>query len=327
MLSMQVNPQVVSNYLQDELEMGRVAKVGSSVEMRQLGIHCSPLGVISKRNRPGKFRLILDLSAPEGHSVNDGVCKELSILSYVSVDDVVACIVRLGRGAIMAKMDIKQAYRNVLVHPADRALLGMVWEDTVYVDKVLPFGSRSAPLLFTALAEALLWILKSQGFQWVFQYIDDFIMLGPSGSEECARNVLIMKEICKRIGLPVEPEKDEGPATTIRFLGMELDSETFEVRLPQVKLDRMTALLGEWRGRKAGRKRELLSLKGVLAHACKAVRAGRSFLRRLIDLSTSVRCLDRFVGLNAAARSDIEWWFQFSASWNGMAMMSSVNKS
>ncbi len=61
-----------------------------------------------------------------------------------------------------------------------------------------------------------------------------------------------------------------------------------EVRLPQAKLEQLTITLATWRGRKAGKKRDLLSLIGSLSHACKAVRAGRSFLRRLIDLSTGL---------------------------------------
>ncbi len=40
-----------------------------------MSIHCSPFGVIPKRKKPGNFRLILNLSAPEGHSVNDGIDK------------------------------------------------------------------------------------------------------------------------------------------------------------------------------------------------------------------------------------------------------------
>ena len=38
-------------------------------------------------------------------------------------------------------------------------LLGMLWKDRVYVDKVLPFGLRSAPLLFTVVADMLQWIM------------------------------------------------------------------------------------------------------------------------------------------------------------------------
>ena len=55
----------------------------------------------------------------------------------------------------MAKMDIKIAFRVVPVHPDDRMLLGMMWDGHYYVDGVLPFGLRSAPKIFNALANAL----------------------------------------------------------------------------------------------------------------------------------------------------------------------------
>ena len=106
----------------------------------------------------------MNLSAPEGHSVNDGISKELSSLAYISVDDIVDRVLAQGRGAMMAKMDIKQAYRNVLVHPQDRLLLGMSWEGQVLVDTALPFGLRSAPLIFTAVADALQWIMEEKGY-------------------------------------------------------------------------------------------------------------------------------------------------------------------
>ena len=54
----------------------------------------------------------------------------------------------------MAKFDLKSAYRNVPVHPDDRGLLGMLWDDQLYVDSTLPFGLRSAPKIFNALADA-----------------------------------------------------------------------------------------------------------------------------------------------------------------------------
>ena len=158
-------------------------------------------------------------------------------------------------------------------------------------------------------------------------YIDDFITVARAASDECKRNVEIMHESCEETGLPEEPEKNEGPATTIGFLGLELDSETMEIRLPQDKLARTRGMLASWRGRKACRKRELLSLIGVLSHAAKAVRAGRSFLRRMIDLSCSVKHLEQFVRMNKEARADIEWWYQYVETWNGTAMMFAVRGS
>ena len=326
MVSAAEHPLVVAQYLEGERRQKRVAVVGTPARAKELGVHCSPFGVIPKKNTPDKWRLILDLSSPEGHSVNDGVQKKLASLSYISVDDVIAEVLKKGRGSELAKMDVKQAYRNIPVHPKDRHLLGMFWAGEVLVDMVLPFGLRSAPLLFTAVADAIQWMMHRRGASWVDHYIDDFVTIGAPGTGECAENVLVMKEVFQETNLPIDPEKDEGPATQIGFLGMELDTEALEIRLPQTKLQQLKASLLAWRGRKVCRKRELLALIGSLSHACKAVRAGRSFLRRLIDLSTTVKPLHRFVRLGASARSDIEWWYRYCSEWNGIAMMSSVNK-
>ena len=59
----------------------------------------------------------------------------------------------------MANFDVANVYRNVAVHPQDCHLLGMVWRDKYYVDMALPFGLRSAPFIFTAIADMVQWIL------------------------------------------------------------------------------------------------------------------------------------------------------------------------
>ena len=58
-------------------------------------------------------------------------------------------------GALLAKLDVQSAYRNVPVHPEDQPLLGMEWRGDVFVDAALPFGLRSAPKIFNAVADAL----------------------------------------------------------------------------------------------------------------------------------------------------------------------------
>ena len=313
-------PEVVTKYLQEEVARGRVVEL-TPEDAEALQVHTSPFGVIPKKHKPDKWRLILDLSSPEGHSVNDGIAKELASLCYVSVDDVVAQVVRLGRGSMLAKMDIKHAYRNISVHPADCLLLGMLWDNKVYVDTALPFGLRSAPLIFSAVADVLEWVMRQEGVSWLAHNVDDFVTVVAPRTQECQQNVDLMHEVCAKADMPVEPEKDEGPATTIVFLGLELDSTAQEIRLPGDNLRLLRTQLAGWRGRKACKKRELLSLIGSLTHACRAVRPGRAYLRRLINFSASVRRRDQFLRLNGEARADLEWWFRFIFSWNGTAMM------
>ena len=105
-------------------------------------IHVKPLGVILKSSL-GKWRLITNLSAPLHGSINDGLSKDLSFLCYISVDLVAEQVVWLGRGALLAKLDIQSAYRIVPVHPDDRRLLGQRWKGQVFVDCALSFGLRS----------------------------------------------------------------------------------------------------------------------------------------------------------------------------------------
>ena len=130
MKSVDNHREVVETYLQGEQEGSRV--LGPFRKDLMPEVHVSPFGVIPK-SEPGKWRLIVDLSSPEGGSVNDGIRRDLCSLSYLSIDEVVSWVVQLGRGAMMAKFDLKAAYRNVPVHPDDRHLLGMVWDDQLFV--------------------------------------------------------------------------------------------------------------------------------------------------------------------------------------------------
>ena len=267
----------------------------------------------SKEGKAGKWRLIVNLSAPEGQSVNEGIDQELCRLKYMSVDDVVQRVLQLGEGADITKADVRGAYRNVPVHPRDWWLLGMEWNGAVFVDRTLPFGLRSAPLLFTALGDAIEWIAKSRGAASLLRhYIYDFVTVGAAGTGECAHTMLKFKEMSSMLGMPLD-EKEEGPAEVLTFLGMELDSRKGEVRLPEGRLKHLRRKLQEW---KPCRKRDLLSVIRHLSHACKADRAGRSFLRRLLDLSMRVKLLDRRVRLNVSARADLKWWWQFGLQWN-----------
>ena len=150
-------PFVIDSYLQSEVSSGRVAGPFSAPPFPSL--HISRLGVIPKNNQPGKWRLILDLSSPVGHSVNDGIPKPPFTVQYVSVNAVIAGIMAQGRGTVMAKFDVASAYQDVAIHPDNRPLLGMQWCGKYFVDLVLPFGLLSVPFIFTSVADPVEWIL------------------------------------------------------------------------------------------------------------------------------------------------------------------------
>ena len=127
MLSAEQNQAVVDQYIQKEVSLGRV--IGPMLREQLPEAQVSRFGVIEKPHQPGKYRLIVDLSHPEGLSVNDGIEAELCSLQYTSVDAAVTRVLAKGQQEVMlSKFDIESAYRMVPVHPEDRHLLGMVWK-------------------------------------------------------------------------------------------------------------------------------------------------------------------------------------------------------
>ena len=105
---------IVSDYLAREVSLGRMLKLPAGVWPS--GIHISPLGIIPK-NKPGKWRLIIDLSSPPDYSINSGICPEKSSLSYTSVNHLASMIVVEGQGLYMVKANIEEAYRIAPTHP------------------------------------------------------------------------------------------------------------------------------------------------------------------------------------------------------------------
>ena len=105
------------------------------------------------------------------------------------------------------------------------------------------------------------------------------------------------------------------------MLGIELDSEQLELRLPPGKLTKLCELVGKWRRRKCCIITELQSLAGHLNHACKVVRPGWRFLRGVFGLLSQFRRPDHQIRLNAAFWADLEWWHTFVSSWNGVSIM------
>ena len=159
------------------------------------------------------------------------------------------------------------------------------------------------------------------GVDAAIHYLDDYLMVGDPHSRECAQALQYTLALCEQLGVPVSKAKVEGPSTVLTFLGILLDTIKLELRLPQEKLTRLNQMIREWSQRKLCTKRQLLSLIGHLQHACKVVRPGRTFLRRMIELASVAKELHHHIRLTASFRSDLQWWATFLSRWNGVGMM------
>jgi hypothetical protein len=189
---------------------------------------------------------------------------------------------------------------------------------------MLPFGLRSAPKIFNAVADALNWHLQQAGIPLIRHYLDDYIIITPPDRTMCSNLIGLIHRECTRLGIPIAEHKSEGPTTCIVFLGIEIDTLSGQLRLPSDKLERLRTLLSDWGDCKHCERKQLESLIGLLNHACKVVRSGRSFLRRMIDLLHAVHHPPHSktpIRLNKSFRSDLAWWSTFIQQWNGISFL------
>ena len=94
--SSEENPGHTQWYIDEEVSAGRLRPIPDA-EGRLA--HWSPIGMVPKDHQPGRSRLIIDLSAPMGGSVNEGIDPNLTSLTYHRVEDAVRLVKAAGPGA------------------------------------------------------------------------------------------------------------------------------------------------------------------------------------------------------------------------------------
>lgn len=279
--------------------------------------HCiHALGAVPKPD--GNIRPITDCSRPVGHSVNFHCASLVKEFHYLSIDDVTDMLLP---GDFLAVVDIKAAYRAVVINPDHRKFVGFRWQldgvEYEFTDNRLCFGLHSGPCCFNEISSFLASILRDRCNLQIVQYLDDFICLGRDFDEcQAAQNCIIA--LLRFVGFYISWSKLRPPARQTIFLGIVIDSERMELRLPEGKLYKLQTLLEQHRNAKYISKKALECLTGLLNHCSTIVKGGRVFCRRLYD-TYKVMCnkqLNR-IKLGWAAQLDLQWWFQFSRVFNG----------
>lgn len=313
-------PQVVLQKLTEEVRAGRVAGPFPTPPVPNLVV--SPIGLVPKSS-PGEFRLIFDLSFPKDSSVNSGIPEEFASVQYTPFDAVTELVKHEGQGSYLVKVDIKSAFRLLPISPEDFSLLGMHFAGKYFVDKCLPFGLSVSCALFESFSRFLEWCLrKTADSEQIIHYLDDFC--GCARSKENATLLLAtILSTFAELGVPVATEKVEGPATTIKYLGLEVNTTTMQVRIPADKLSDLKQLISAFldKHNKKVSLREMQSLIGKLAFACRAVVPGRAFCRRLIDSTIGVRQPHHKIRISAAIREDLLVWDHFLDCFNGTTII------
>ena len=308
-------PEDIKAYLNEEISHRAI--VGPFYSSPINDLHISPMMTREKPNAPHR-RVIIDLSFPQGLSVNAGVDKDIYLntpftLKLPTIDNITTQVKALGRGCKLYKVDISRAFRHIKLDPSDYDLLGLR-HDTYYVDTWLPFGYRNGSALFQRISDAVRHIMRQRQFD-VINYIDDILGIDVPSKIDASFDAL--RSLLHELGFQISQKKLQPPTTKLNCLGIVVDTVNFTVSVPTEKLQEITSKCLQWRQKKFCNKKQLQSLLGSLLYISKCVRTSRFFLNRLLEVLRSMED-HKQAPITLEARRDINWFTKFLPQYNGV---------
>ena len=131
-------------------------------------------------------------------------------------DDLLA---QLAGGKTFSKLDLSQAYQQVLLDEGSRKFVTINTHQGLYQYTRVPFGIASAPALFQKIMDTIL-----QGIPGTICYLDDILVTGTTEADHL-RN---LEEVLKRLqanGLRVKPQKCRFMEPSVEYLGHRIDAK------------------------------------------------------------------------------------------------------
>ena len=94
--------------------------------------------------------------------------------------------------------------------------------------------------IFETFSKCLHWLLsQDQDSNSLDHYLDDFFFVGRLHTHECADVMASFSNICNSVSVPIADDKTEGPTTSMKYLGLLIDTEKMMVKIPTEKLNKL----------------------------------------------------------------------------------------
>ena len=168
----------------------------------------APIVPVPKRD--GKLRICGD------YKVTLNAVLEVDSHPLPKPDDLFAT---LSGGKIFSKIDLSQAYQQMLLHEDSKPLVTINTHKGLYQYNRLPFGIASAPVVFQRTMDTVL-----QGIPNVICYIDDILVSGP----DLTTHLQSLEEVLQRLsaeGITVKRSKCKFLTNQVEYLGYVVDEQ------------------------------------------------------------------------------------------------------
>lgn len=228
-------------------------------------------------------------------------------------------------GDWMVKVDLKDAYFTIPLHPHHQQFLRFTVDRHCYQFTCLPFGLSCAPWIFTKVMKPLMTLLRGWGIRIII-YIDDMLLLVES-RDTAMQHLEVLLFLLETLRFVVKKEKSYlHPAQELEFLGLMVDSKSFRLKLPSKKMVQIRKEAGQLQRKESVSARQLSQFLGKLNAASQALLVVPLFYRALQgDLQRALlkgnQDYDQSLVLSREAQEELSWWQSHLTQWNGKTVM------
>jgi hypothetical protein len=217
-----------------------------------------------------KTRIIMDLSAPKGTSYNDAINEiALEKVSMSSARLFGYSVQDCGKGAIMWKFDMVDAYKTIPAAQRDLRLQGFTWLGKFFIELKKVFGSKEAVSAYDRMNNTLVTLAALEARlppYLIHRTLDDVPVVTPAHSAAGHDFANAYQGICAHIGAELAPpcpklEKAFCNSTRGTVLGIQFDSMSLTWKISKEKRARIMERI---RGPLLGHQTSLLDLQKLI---------------------------------------------------------------
>ena len=151
--------------------------------------------------------------------------------------DLAASILSCGKGALLYKVDLSRAYRQLRSCPLDWPFLAVHCENETFVDIAVPFGLRHHALACQCTTEAVATIMEAEMGAHTHLYIDD--TAGAAGPGVADRHCEHLLSCMDDLGLEAALEKCSPPLVCMIWIGVIFNALTLMMRIEPGRVEKV----------------------------------------------------------------------------------------
>jgi len=288
-------------------------------------------GIMVRPKPNGSVRVILNLSAPKGRSVNDGINKDEFPAKMSSTGAWLEVLNRAGRGCLFTKTDWAAAYKQVCVREEDTDLQWFGWAGMYFKELCLIFGSASSAGIFDDAAKVVLdLVCRKAGFprHMVCQHLDDVCAAFSADSGHRLWEFdKAFGDVAAALGVQLaprdDPEKSFAPTTGGIVFGVHYDTVSWTWAVPEDKLANLHRLIETALDDGELDSKAFRSLAGKIIHIKPLVPAGRFNVDKVMAAYALANTCE-VVPISAACRRQLRFWRLFTRVCSGRVAIPKV---